>query len=231
MASRLITLDEVLAEAASIIKDASEQEKAFMRQWIYRAQREIGFSNVDIKISEPLTLTDFSVKKPNDFLKTIDLALYTSDGREIRTSWKGWGKDKASLPEGSDARIHEDLRIEVQRIQVSEDLDYFHTESFAEGTDDTSYLIVKYYALPIDSQELPLIPESNTLAIMMYIKWMWEIRQNRNQAAIAQSRDVWLRERARASARNQTPSVLEGKQISRTINSMIQKAVIRDRQY
>ena len=232
MPSRLITSDEVLAEASSIIKDASEQEKVFMRQWIYRAQREIGFSHFDIKVSEPITVVDYSAAKPDDFVKAIDVALFDSTGNEIITRYKGWGKRQDLLPEGGLARTRQDVRLQVNAINISEDQDYFHTGVFAQGEDDTAYMVMKYYALPIDSAtNLPLIPESNTLAIMMYIRWMWMMRQNENQSSIDIARDVWLRERARASSRNNTPSQLEGGEIARKINSMIQKVIVTDRQF
>lgn len=229
MPSRLITLDEVLAEASSIIKDATEQEKIFMRQWIYRAQRQIGFSHVDIKVSDPILLIDYSAQKPDDFIKAIDIALFDEDDNEIVSKYKGWGQKP---DEGGIARTHQDVRSIVSAINISEDLNYFHTGTFSQGEDDTAYVVVKYYALPVDpNTALPLIPEGNTLAIMMYIRYMWAMRQNENQTSIAMAEQAWLRYRAMARSSNHTPSVLEGKEIARTINSMIQKVVITDRQY
>jgi hypothetical protein len=232
MPTKLVTLDEVLAESSSIIKDASDQEKVFMRQWIYRAQREIGFSNFDIKVSAPITLTDYSAAKPADFVKGIDVALFTSDGSEIAIKYKGWGKNAVGPPTG-DARIHEDLRVLVKQITVSEDIDYYHTEPFDEGTANTAYMVLKYYSLPLDGgvPAMPLIPDTNVVAIMMYIKWMWALRQNRSLGEINLAREAWLRERARAEAKHRTPSVLEGKEIAKKINSMIQKPVLTYKQY
>jgi hypothetical protein len=232
MPSRLITLDEVLAEASSIISDASEQEKVFMRQWVYRAQRQIGFSKIDIKVSDALVLDDFSVAKPADMVSIIDLALFTGDGSEIKINYKGWGKNQALLPEGGSARVHQDLRRVVNAINVTEDIDYIHTESFSEGNAGTAYIIAKYYALPMDSTGLPMIPEENTFAIMMFIRWMWIMRQNSQSiAAIAEAKRTWKEERIAAKSRTNTPSVLEGKEEAKKLNSMIQKAVLTYRQF
>ena len=56
MATRLVTVDEVVAEAASIIKGATDQERHLMRQWAYSGNAEIGVPKLNIKISDKLIL-------------------------------------------------------------------------------------------------------------------------------------------------------------------------------
>jgi hypothetical protein len=130
-----------------------------------------------------------------------------------------------------DARIHEDVRQYIGAIQVSEDDSYFNVEEFTDETPTGVYLVARYYAYPTDSNGYPKIPETHTLALMMYIRWMWSMRENKSLGEIQIAREVWLREMGAARGRMHTPTQLEFKETARTINSMIQKTVVRDRQY
>jgi len=228
MASKYITVDALIAEASSTIKNFTEQEKQLARQWCFTALRQIGVGKQDIKVSDPLYLTDWSVTKPDDLASVIDLALFDSAGSEIITKYKGFANHQT---EGSTARVHQDARSSKLALQVSEDDTYFNVEEFADDSPTEAYIVVKYYGYPVDANGFPKIPETHTVAIMMYIRWMWSMRERTNLGEQQIARDQWLRERASAYGKMKTPSQLEGKEIARGINSMIQKTVVRGREY
>ena len=228
MAGKYISIDALIAEASSTIKNFTEQESQLARQWAYTALRSIGLSKLDIKVSDQLTLTDWSVTKPVDLASTIDIALFDSAGQEIVTKYKGFANHEI---EGSEARIHQDARMWRGAIQISEDDTYFNVEEFADDSPTEAYIVVKYYGYPVDLDGYPKIPETHTVAIMMYIRWMWSMRERTNLGEQQIAREVWLRERAAAYGRMKTPSQIEGLEIARGINSMIQKTVVRTRRY
>ena len=228
MATKYIGIDALIAEASSTIKNFTQQEQQLAMQWAYTALRLIGFGKPDIKVSENLTLTDWSTEKPTDLASTIDMSLFDSAGSEIVIKYKGFAN---GYNEGTEARIHQDARSSRGAIQVSEDDTYFNVEEFADESPTEAYLVVRYYGYPVDANGAPKIPETHTLAIMMYIRWMWSMRERSSLGEQQVAREVWLREKAAAYGRMKTPSQLEGKEIARTINSMIQKTVVRGRQY
>lgn len=272
MAGKYIGITAVVAEAASTIKNFSEQEKQLAMQWAYRAVRLIGFNKLDIKVSDPLYLEDWSVAKPNDMGRLIDLALFDSAGKEIVIKYKGYAnintadwvtstayvvnnmvvqggvryrclEDHTSgtfstdlaaekwVATSRDARIHEDARQSMGAIHVSEDDTYFNVEEFTDTNVDGVYLVAKYYAYPADSNGLPKIPEEQMEAVASYIRMQWAKRERKSLGEMQYEREVWLREAAAARGRMNTPTALEMKETARTINSMIQKVVVRDRQY
>ena len=272
MAGKFIDINALIAETSSTIKGVTEQEQQLMLQWSYTALRKIGFGRLDIEVSDPLYLSDWSVAKPSGLAKLIDLALFDSAGQEIIIKYKGYANintsawvtstayvvDNRVTEDGvrykcledhtsgtfstdlaaekweavsRDARIHEDNRGYIGAIQVSEDDTYFNVEEFSDDDETGVYLIARYYAYPTDSDGMPKIPETHTLAIMMYNRWMWSMRERQSLGEQQVAREIWLREAAAAHGRMKTPTMLETKDFARVINSMIQKPVLRTRQY
>jgi hypothetical protein len=231
MAGRTIPVDEVIAEACTILKKVTEQEKVFMRQWAFTALRKIGFSKINIEISERLYLSDWSALKPNNLVRTIDLALYSSADSEIEHQFKGYANGDLALGENVSGRIHQNIRVTSGYVSITESDNYFNVEEFSDSSPDGVYVIVKYYAVPVDAAGLPKIPEYATLAIIMYIRAMWAMRENTNQSAIEMAWDIWKQERASAEGKGKTPDIIEGDMIAKTINSMIQKVEIHNRQF
>ena len=107
MASEFLSIDSVVAEAASEIKNITEQEKVLCRQWAYRAMLRIGVSKLNIETSDPIAVSSWSAAKPTNLFKTIDLAVINSEDKEIITIFKGRGQVE-SAPAVS--RVHEDVR-------------------------------------------------------------------------------------------------------------------------
>lgn len=229
---RTIPVDEVIAEACTLLKGVTQQEKIFMRQWAYTALRKIGFTKINIEVSDKLYLSDWSVRKPDNLVKTNDLALFDSSGSEVMHSFKGYASGNINAGENVTGRIHQDIRNTTSNyIGITESENYFNVEEFTTTDPDSVYIKIRYYAIPVDLDGLPKIPEHATLAIIMYIRAMWAMRDNSNQSAIQIAWHMWKEERAAAEGRGKTPDMLEGKEIAKTINSMIQKVDIHNRQF
>ena len=223
-----ITAAEVIAEASSVIKTFTEQEKALARQWCYRAVRKIGLTRLDKKTSAHIPIVDWSAEKPTDLASTIDIALFDSTDREIVTRFKGRSQHST---EGTIARTHQDARQVAYALHITEDDTYFNIEEFEDDSLSDIYIVVTYYAYPVDLDGYPKVHEAYTLAVIMYIRYAWALRERQSLGEIQEARNTWLREAAAAYGRVKTPSMLEGKEIARGLNSMIQKTVVRDRQF
>lgn len=208
---QFISVEEIVANAATIIKDARKEDRNLFRQWAYIAERDIGFSTLNEKVF-PTPVEDLCFAKPLDFAMANDLSLYDSQGREYRYSYKGTSKN---LHRREDSEFLHD-----RTIQVYEDSHFFSLSS--NGTNITHAKLL-YYAYPIDEDGDLLIPETHMVAIMSYIKWMWERRKSENPGMIQLERMEWEIESSRARSKNKMPSMLRGKEIAKNYMSMIDK--------
>src|SRR5690606_27984393 len=110
---RFLSLDEVVANAMSIIPGAKKEMRPYFDQWAWLALRQIGPTKEHVNVAT-LTLEDLSFKKPDDFVAAIDIALFDSSNNEIKYHLRS-GKQ----------RIHE--RPLVPRyIEVSDSEHYYY---------------------------------------------------------------------------------------------------------
>lgn len=214
MANRFLNIDEIVSEAASLVKGASAEERLWFKQWAWRGLRDIGpmSDNIDVVTLYPENLV---FRKPNDFYKAIDIALFDGRGNEFKTKYRS-GKH----------RIHNSRNIFIKdgiynsdfdgTIDISEDAHFFYL-----GTNgrDVTYAQLRYFKLPVDSDNNPIFPEYMAKAITMYILWYWEIREDGNDQG---AEDRYLRARSEARAQGKVPNGLLYKQIAKEWNSMIQ---------
>lgn len=207
--SRFLTVDEVVANAMTFIKDATDANRLIMKQWVYLGMREIGPSLSDIETCSVLP-TDLSIRKPDNFLHAKGLALYNSIGQELSFRYKGAGK-----------RIHTgNTNDSVRPIDVSEDDHYFH---LGTNGDAVATALIKYYGLPLTFDGQIKIPEHATLPLVMFIRFSMSLWNNTNRSEIDQNRTIWESERRKARGRQKMPSMLAGEAIAETWNSMILK--------
>lgn len=214
----LIPLDEITAEAKSILKDATDHDRLLFRQWAVTALKQLGPTkdNVEIATLYPI---DYSMKKPDDCSSAIDIALFTSGDLEIKAKYKSGAQ---RIHTRTDRNLRDGLYSysEGFPVEISEDDYYFNLST---NSNNVAYAILRYYKLPIGDDGLPMIPEVYREAIIQFIRWRWQIRQNENQSAIAQARQDWLIERGTAKGNAKMPSMLEAKTIMNDWVSMIGK--------
>jgi hypothetical protein len=201
---RFTTLDEAVATAMTITPGATDEHKTVFRQWVWEGLKQIGPTNHWVKTCE-LRPKNFSFKKPSDLASTLAIALYDTGGAEIAYNWQETG-----------GRVHTD-RSAVRSggnglIDLSEDAYYFHMSSDAVNV---GYAVIRYLATPVDSNGLPLIPEDHVLALSMFCRWLWAMRNGTNQSEIQLSRDTWYREKDRIFGDNKMPSVFRANQFAK----------------
>jgi hypothetical protein len=207
-----LNIDEIVAHAESIIEDADEAARVVFRQWAWLGERQLGFGGFSEEVSS-IVVDDLSIRKPSDLASVIDIALYDSSDLEYQFKYRDGKK-----------RIHTGDSGQ-RKIDVSEDAYYFHLGS--NGSLIT-YAKLRYYAYPIDEDNNPMFPEHHLLALMLFIRWMWEMRKNKNQSAIAEARAVWIMEAQKTKAANKMPHQLKGAEIAKQWMSMIDKARYND---
>lgn len=210
-----LTIDEVVANAATIIKPADRAARNVFKQWAYIAESRIGPSKTQIRVKRDIKVIDLTILKPNDFVKGIDIGLFTEAGRQIEYKYRPGAK-----------RVHFDYERNLNmrnthRVDLSEDRVAYHLGSPADGVVFSAS--IRYYGLPLDDDGDPVFQENHLVAIMAFINYMWSMRENKNRLTVNDNRAVWKAERASAKSFDKTPDMLEGKEIAKTFNSMIQK--------
>ena len=219
--SPFITMNEVVANSATLIEDTDPKNRNLFRQWTYLGERQLGFSGLHIKPVQ-IEVDNLTIKKPNDYASGIDLALFDVSDNEYKYHFQGNRKrihNEWTIANSSTSSSLGFARTDTE-IGVSEDPYYFYLDSTGESI---TYANINYYSYPIDDDGDMMIPEHHMFALMNFNYWMWERRKKENQSSIAQAKADWLMEQTKAKAKNKVPSMLEGKDIARMHNSMIDK--------
>jgi hypothetical protein len=209
---RFLDIEEVVATASTVIPGMTDEEKLLARQWSWMAIRKIGPSSDHIKTID-IDIYDKSIEIPSDCISIIDLAIYDSHGNDIKYRYN----------KGGSLRTHKKDLIGNQLINIYQDDKFIHISDDASG----SGLIpasarVKYYAFPLDDCNQPLIAEVHLFPVMMFIRWMWSIRNRPTSTyETSSAANDWRQALDVAKANNKTVSVLQAKEIARTWSSLI----------
>lgn len=204
---RFLDINEVTARVALTIGTSTPQDRLIFRTWVVDALRDIGPDSAWVKVCT-LYPQNRTFRKPEDITSIIDIALYDSSGTELVYNFNT-----------ASTRIHTDrntlynednIQVLSTRLDLSEDAYYLHMSSNGDGV---AYAFIRYFAMPVDRDGMPLVREDNMIAFITYCRWMWAMRKNDNRSEIAQNYDMWLRERDRVKGRNKMPSMVESKQI------------------
>lgn len=217
MPNRFLGVKEVVADAMSVIPGGSTAgEQLLARQWAYIGLRDLGPSKDFIEVC-PLTVTNLSIRKPDDLISTIDISLYDSAGNAIAHNYRpGSRKIKKSKPTTGPVIS----QIDGQGVELSEDDYYFHLDS-TELARSAATALIRYYKFPVDDDGLPMIPEKARLAIIMFIRYMYTLRKGGTRFEVSSALSTWEVQRNRARSRMRMPSQMEYDAIAKSWMSMI----------
>jgi len=202
-----LNIDEIVAHAESIIDDADEGIKVLFRQWAWLGEQQLGFGSVNEETKD-IVVEDLSIRKPSHMASAIDVALFDSSGAEFQYKYQ-FGKKRIHNEDGSQSKI-----------DLSEDAYFYHLGSNGSGI---THAKLRFYSYPIDEDNNPMFPNHHLFALMMFIKWMWELRKSSNQSAIGMAYTNWIQQSTKAKAANKMPDQLKGEEIAKTWMSMIDK--------
>lgn len=209
---RYVTLDEVVANALTIMPQADDETRVAMRQWVYLAKRKLGPSKGDLRVAT-IGISNNRIRKPDDFIFATDLALLDDSGNERNYQFEGRGF--AVHDENTGRR-----QPWVEAHYVSEDNDFYYLS--ITGDTNVTRARLEYLALPLDDGGNLMINEHETEAIMSYLRYMFAMREQ--DPNINVYREISTIEMARTRRKNEIPDMLEAKEgIFRKYMSMITK--------
>lgn len=195
---KYIDVDEVIANATTLMEDVSDELSLMMRQWVWMALRDIGPNYSDITVSE-IDVVGSSAAKPADMIgNALDLAIFTSDGDEIPYRYNYDG-----------GQVHEDRRVR-RVMDIYEDHGFFH---FSDYDLIPAYIKIKYNRMPLDECGLPKVPESYLNAIVAYLDFCRYRRQANRSDMLVISERIWKDERAKIKARNKSVAGIRAEQM------------------
>lgn len=206
--NRFIEVDEVIANASTFIKDMSDELSLIMRQWVWFAMRDIGPSN-DLIETANVAIIDGSAKKPSDMTgNIISLGVYDEAGNEINYRYNYSASQRVRTG-----------NIKTGVLNIYEDRDYVH---FSEHEDcPLSYIVIRYFKMPLDDCGMPLVPESHLNAVMAYLKFAFYYREANDSSMIGFSRSIWMDERAKIRSKNKSVAGIRAEQIMKSWMSII----------
>lgn len=211
------SVDEIIALALSVTEEADSIDRAYMKDWVYEGLKQIG-PNIAWYAEATIYPTELQLEKPKDLYSAIDIALYDSNGSELRYVLRGKGR-RTHVSDNSIIDRGEYAPDVGAPIDLSEDAYYFNLGSNGTGV---AYAVLKYWKFPVDSNGDLLIPEEDSMALVLFCKYLYYMRKD-DKVGIGQFKNMWIAARNEARAAHNTPSMLEGTEIARSWNSMIQK--------
>jgi hypothetical protein len=196
-----LSIDEVLAEALSIVKDKAAHE-AVARQWIWTNLMQTGVSEEEIEVCT-ITPKNLLARKPKNLRKLKELALFDAAGDLIPHTFRS-GKTRiypntniATASTGSDG----ETEYTYTTVDVSEDR---YNIVLGTNASDVTTVALRYYSLPLDDNGDPLVREDEKLSCIFYVRWMIGLLEDSNQSKIQLDEIRWKQEvdRARASKKS-----------------------------
>jgi hypothetical protein len=216
--SKFLSIDECTAFIMTTCKGATAEDRHLFRVWTVAAIRDIGPNRDWVKV-EAIYPQDFSFKKPDDHVSTIDITLFGVDNGEIKYRFNHGSKRIRT----DRFTVNNDISTESSIIDLSEDANYFHLSTNAS---DVSYMLIRYLGMPVDQEGFPLIPESDLLAYEAFSRWMWAKREDDNRSKIDQDYSFWVRERDRIKGNRKMPTIKEATAIFERYMSLVSAPIL-----
>lgn len=208
-----LTVDEVVSAASTVTGGVpTREERRIFAMWTYIAEKQIESFKLNTKTDE-LTVINLVANKPEDHVRTQEIALIDSKGNDIRYKYRGY----------NNARIHPRTDVNNPRmIDIYEDNTCFHLGS--EGC-DIECVHVKYSAMPLDDSGELMIPESHLYPIMMFIKYMNELRKGSSISSVEVAKQEWKVQASKARGKDNMPSIPEFREILLKWQTLIPKGL------
>jgi hypothetical protein len=198
-----ITADEAVSQAMLSLGSEDTRDRLIFKEWIYRAERQIGYNALSLKTA-CVDVNDFTFDKPCDMAQVIDIELYDSSGT-LSTAYEFRGS--GFFPSENS----------LSRNVVMKESDFEFVIS--SNATNVSRAEIKYYAFPIDEDKNILIPEIHLEAVIAFCEFMY-IKRERNlhrdeipMSEVQYNEDRWHRMKADAKGKTKMPSILNAKDI------------------
>lgn len=205
-----VSVDTVVATAASTLPYVSDEDRLLMREWAYLAVREIGPTEIDRVTDYKVPVNDFIAFKPEDAIFVEDLSFLDGDLGEI-----------GYILDGKGGPIHSHSGESWNYIHVSEYPTYY---ALSSNAGNVRWAKMTYLGLPVDEDGMPKIPERATFAVALFLRYMWYMRQG--QESVASNLEAsWLRQKIRTTASMKTPDKVNFIELARNWKSMIDLAI------
>ena len=206
-----ITLDEATAFARTLIKEATESDRLLFREWIFQGLMELGVSMAQVKVCT-IEAKENRLRLPEDALPRgiKNIALYSGNNEVRYTYNEGVKRIHANDNTLQNAGTYDPKFGSL--VEISMDDYYIHLSSLG---DTVTHAKIRYYSLPVDEQGQPKIDKDLRLALALFVRYCWEMRNNDNQSAIDQAYKQWIKERNSKRGKRKMPSELEMQAIER----------------
>jgi len=207
---RYISVDQVASQAMLAIGLPDDSFRNIFREWIYIGQRQIGvYSTINV-VEEEKNIKDFKFEIPCNMVRPIWVRIKNGS-----TCMFPLYKSNGFC--GGENSAH-------QAITIEQFTNHFSISSNALGYDKAE---IKYYAIPIGEDGLPLIPEYNELALVAFCDLMYITRQRRREPQKVAMGDVqmaearWRELKTNVKSYHKLPSELQFSEVARKWNTLL----------
>lgn len=200
-----VGIDQVIAFAKTIVKDANNADTNVWRDWVYTgALLHLGVSDDEIDVAEVYP-RNYIAPLPEHCRLILGLSLFDLQGKTLRHKYRA-GKQ----------RIYSDTRLAKTALGASTDVnnsvpvdvssDRYNLILGTNG-DIVDKIVVRYFKYPLDDKGQPLIREEDIYACALFIKLMQAMRDDANRSAIGQYDAMWKQAADKAKAEKRMASL------------------------
>lgn len=217
-----VSVDEIISSAQINLGLNSDDDRIYMLEWVSEANRAIGLG-IHNEMQEIIDINDFTFPAPCGMISATQIRLISSSSTSGQRFISPFYDNSAFLRKTGDNRS---LRGAVT-IQLQGNLFVLSNNI---SSDTFSQAEIKYYGVPLDENDYPLIEEYNKRAIVQYIEYMYIKRQRRRKRGMADSvpqsevreeYDKYVRLKAEAISKKKQPSKMRMNTINREWNTLL----------
>lgn len=183
---RLANVDQFINEISIDLGFDVPKLKPVIKRWAYQAVSKMGIAYLNIKKKEYTNLT-VPLEKPDDFVKADHIFFVQSDGGCVEPYYNDniccGSTDIWNMIDNGYYAIGE---FRGTRWSVDETMTHFTLPSDAKTA--FSKVLLIYWAVPIDNEGDPMIPEIAKDAVFAYVKWKY-LNRTRGQRMTAAGRN------------------------------------------
>lgn len=180
-----VPISEAIATAESTMVGVTAQDELYFRQWVPTLiLPDLGLSEEDIKVVV-LYPTACNVPKPDDLKAIIDIELYDINECYLQHKYNA-----------GVLRIVPDTRLAPTATNESQSLNDFipvdvssnaHSLYFGTNGDKVAYVVLRYWAHPTDDNGYPLIKMDELKAVVLGIRYWYDMKFETNANRIGAS--------------------------------------------
>ena len=162
-----VSIDEIVSSAAIALGMENDRYQVLFYEWAFQGSRDIGLTALNLTNATG-TIASGAYSIPNDCVYIDSIAIQVGASGHVTYPFfdsNYW----ANVPDDDQTQYDKDYIVSRQGFNL-----IFSSTVTSNGYNK---VILRYYAMPVDGNNTPLVPEYYLRAIVAYIEYMFVKRE------------------------------------------------------